>query len=116
MSYIKMENEKIGQYVQRLMTTTQLTNVEVLTQVKEQFQDAKTTMSCIAWYKSDLKKKKATFVKAESLETIELEIQEAKAKLEELELKRLEFIERNKEELAAKKEELKAQLEALEAI
>ena len=35
-----------------------MSNTDVLEAVKKQFPAAKTTMACIAWYKSDLRKKK----------------------------------------------------------
>ena len=47
----------IGKFASNLILTTQLSNTEILEAVKKQFPSAKTTMACIAWYKSDLRKK-----------------------------------------------------------
>ena len=47
----------IGNYARALiLSNTSLTNQQVLDAVKAKFGDAKTTMSCIAWYKSDMRK------------------------------------------------------------
>lgn len=47
----------IGQYVRELVLEGSLKNEEILTKVKERFPSAKTTYACIAWYKTDLRKK-----------------------------------------------------------
>lgn len=48
----------IGKYAQSLiLNDSTLTNNAVLALVKEKFPSAKTTYACIAWYKSDLRKK-----------------------------------------------------------
>jgi hypothetical protein len=48
----------IGQFCRHLLLNNQkLTNTEVLKRVLLVFPDAKTTMACIAWYKTDLRKK-----------------------------------------------------------
>lgn len=111
----KIANEKIGQFAQRVMVSTDLKNADILKLIGEQFPEAKTTMACIAWYRSDLKKKPVQ-VKEVTLESIDLEILEAEAKLEELKAKREAFLEENKAKLEERKAQLMAELEALENI
>ena len=48
----------IGKFCSNLILTTNLSNTEILNAVKEQYPEAKTSIACIAWYKSDLRKKK----------------------------------------------------------
>lgn len=47
----------IGKFASNLILTTSMSNTEILEAAKKQFPEAKTTMACIAWYKSDLRKK-----------------------------------------------------------
>lgn len=47
----------IGKFVSNLILTTELNNTEILAKVKETYPEAKTSMACVAWYKSDLRKK-----------------------------------------------------------
>lgn len=47
----------IGKFASNLILTTQKSNTEILAEVLKAFPEAKTTMACIAWYKSDLRKK-----------------------------------------------------------
>ena len=47
----------IGKFASNLILTTSKSNTEILEAVRKQFPEAKTTMACIAWYKSDLRKK-----------------------------------------------------------
>jgi hypothetical protein len=47
----------IGQFVRYLLTKSNKSNAEVLELVLKTFEGAKTTAACIAWYKSDLRKK-----------------------------------------------------------
>ena len=47
----------IGAYARALiLANSSMTNQQVLDKVKERYADAKTTMACIAWYKSDMRK------------------------------------------------------------
>lgn len=110
----KIANEKIGQFVQRVMSSTQLKNAEILELVGNEFPEAKTTSACIAWYRSDLKKKPQ--VRVETLETIDLEIKQAEDKLEALKAKREEFKATNAEKLKARKAELEAELAAMQDV
>jgi len=47
----------IGKFASNLILTTSKSNTEILAEVRKAFPEAKTTMACIAWYKSDLRKK-----------------------------------------------------------
>ena len=53
----KYKVQGIGKFVKNLIQTTKLSNSEILTKVKEQFPEAQTSMACIAWYQTDLRKK-----------------------------------------------------------
>ena len=47
----------IGKFARSLIVSfPDMTNTDVLENVKKKFPAAKTTMACIAWYKSDLRK------------------------------------------------------------
>jgi len=54
----KYKVQGIGKFVKNLIQTTKLTNTQILAKVKEQFPEAQTSMACIAWYQTDLRKKK----------------------------------------------------------
>ena len=54
----KYKVQGIGKFVKNLIQTTKLSNTQILEKVKEQFPDAQTSMACIAWYQTDLRKKK----------------------------------------------------------
>lgn len=48
----------IGKFAQSLiLTNPKLTNTQILEKVLEVYPTAKTSMACIAWYKSDMRKK-----------------------------------------------------------
>lgn len=47
----------IGQFVRHLLLKSTKTNAEILELVAKHFPESKTTAACIAWYKSDLRKK-----------------------------------------------------------
>jgi hypothetical protein len=47
----------IGQFVRHMLTKSNKTNAEILELVLKTFEGAKTTAACIAWYKTDLRKK-----------------------------------------------------------
>lgn len=48
----------IGNFVRNtVLQNPDLKNEEILAQVLETYPEAKTTMGCIAWYKSDMRKK-----------------------------------------------------------
>ena len=52
----KYKVQGIGKFVKNLITTTKLSNKEILEKVKEQFPEAQTSMSCIAWYQTNVRK------------------------------------------------------------
>lgn len=83
----------IGKFVQQLvLDNADMPNVDILAKVKEQYPQAKTTMACIAWYKSDMRKKgliKAR--KALTKEGLTQEIQVLQTRLAELTSKLAEF-------------------------
>ena len=75
----------IGKFASNLILTTAMSNTEVLEAVKKQFPEAKTTMACIAWYKSDLRKKGLIASKRAPALTTEQKIEALRAQLEVLE-------------------------------
>jgi hypothetical protein len=47
----------IGNFARALiLANPTMTNQEILLKIKEKHENAKTTMACIAWYKSDMRK------------------------------------------------------------
>ena len=46
----------IGKFIVEKILTTNLTNTEILAEVIKEFDGAKTTMACIAWYKTKMRK------------------------------------------------------------
>jgi hypothetical protein len=50
-------SKSIGSFAQDLILTTPMSNQEILEAVRKEFPTGKTSMACIAWYKSDLRKK-----------------------------------------------------------
>lgn len=56
---VKVE-KKVGigsTIVEMILKHPEMTNTEILKKVLEKFENAKTSYACIAWYKSDLRKK-----------------------------------------------------------
>lgn len=74
----------IGKFASNLILTTNLTNTEILAKVHEQFPAAKTTMACIAWYKSNLRKKGLIAGRNEAQPTLEDKIKAAQELLASL--------------------------------
>ena len=68
----------IGQFCRYLMLNSSKSNTEILALVIKTYPDAKTTPACIAWYKSDLRKKGliAAGDKARSTKLVELSAEE----------------------------------------
>ena len=64
----KYKVQGIGKFVKNLITTTKFTNTQILDRVREQFPDAQTSMACIAWYQTDLRKKTKVVSKAPVVE------------------------------------------------
>jgi len=46
----------IGKFIVDKILTTNMTNTEILAEVLKEFDGAKTTMACIAWYKTKMRK------------------------------------------------------------
>ena len=94
-------SQSIGSFARSILATEAgLSNQQVLERVKAQFPDAKTSIACIAWYKSNMKK---TGFKAAPVERtpelIQKELDEAKLKVEILEAELEEVKESMKEKL-----------------
>ena len=94
--YYIMSKVTIGSFAKNILATQEgLSNQEVLDLILQEFPSAKTSLSCVAWYKSDMKKTNYKVAKFQerTLEVIELELQAAKDKVlmleEELETLKL---------------------------
>jgi predicted RNase H-like nuclease (RuvC/YqgF family) len=114
----KQDGERIGQFAQRLMVSTQLKNPAILEAISREFPQAKTTMACIAWYRSDLKKSKMAAPKQDeeverTPEVIEAELEEAQKRVEELQAELDSIREAEAEKLLAEEEELKEKLKKI---
>lgn len=55
---IQVAKPKVGERCKQLILEGVLDNKGILEQIKKEYPEGKTSMACIAWYKSDLKKKK----------------------------------------------------------
>lgn len=53
-----IQKPKVGARAKELLLEGILDNKGILEQIKKEYPEAKTSIACIAWYKSDLKKKK----------------------------------------------------------
>jgi hypothetical protein len=121
-----MKDETIGGYAREiLLKEPGLSNQEVLDKVKAKFTDARTSIASIAWYKSDIKRRKIVAPPANKERTEEVIIDELMAAREtvqglELELEEIQKSVKQKEmakliELATKlgDEELLAKIKEL---
>ena len=54
---VTVQKPKVGERARQLLQEGILDNKGILEQIKKEYPDAKTSIACIAWYKSDLKKK-----------------------------------------------------------
>jgi hypothetical protein len=81
----------IGKFAKNLIQTTSLSNTEILAKVQEAFPTAKTSMACIAWYKSDLRKKGLIAKRHEvpAVKSVDAQINELHIKLNELRAKQV---------------------------
>ena len=52
-----VQKPKVGERCRQLILEGVLDNKGILEQIKKEYPDGKTSIACIAWYKSDLKKK-----------------------------------------------------------
>lgn len=81
----------IGKFTQSLiLTNPELTNTQILEKVLEVYPTAKTSMACIAWYKSDMRKKGQLASRKAQPATVEDQIKYMEAKLAELKAKQAE--------------------------
>lgn len=53
-----VQKPRVGERCKQLILEGILDNKAILEQIKKEYPEGKTSMACIAWYKSDLKKKK----------------------------------------------------------
>lgn len=75
----------IGKFAKNLILTTDLSNTQILERVLEAFPTAKTSMACIAWYKSDLRKKgQLAKPGAAPILSLEQKLERAEKKVQEL--------------------------------
>lgn len=54
---VTVQKPKVGERARQLLQEGTLDNKGILAQIKKEYPEAKTSIACIAWYKSDLKKK-----------------------------------------------------------
>lgn len=77
----------IGKFVRDIIINQPETkNDDILALVKARFPEAKTSYACIAWYKSDLRKK--GMISKKTVRTVEIvrsELEQTKARLAQLE-------------------------------
>ena len=52
-----VQKPKVGERCRQLILEGVLDNKGILEQIKKEYPEGKTSIACIAWYKSDLKKK-----------------------------------------------------------
>ena len=52
-----VQKPKVGERCKQLILEGILDNKGILEQIKKEYPEGKTSIACIAWYKSDLKKK-----------------------------------------------------------
>jgi len=109
----------IGTFVRETISNNSaLSTEEILAKVRDQFPEAKTTASCVAWYKSDMRKKgllgggrvKAVMVVDPKIKA-QQELDAATHDLENLTNK--QWIKDKVQSLKLQIEDLKAELEAL---
>jgi hypothetical protein len=84
----------IGKFARELiLAQPELKNDDVLAKIKKNFPEAKTTYACVAWYKSDLRKKGLIAKRAaRSVEMVEAEIKQVEGRLEALEAELVELL------------------------
>ena|SRR6187551_3774338 len=87
-------------------------NEDLLKLVLAEFPEAKTSVACIGWYKSKMKKE----AKASPVEVAPRTVEQIESEIEMLQLELEELKEANARALIAKKEELKAQLAMIEEL
>lgn len=107
----------IGQFARKcILENPQAKNADIVKMVRAWKPEAKTTEACIAWYKSDMKKKGTATSTVEikrTTATVEDEIIQVRMKLESLEEELAEMKAKDEMELLEQEEELMAKLEAI---
>jgi len=106
--------QSIGSFAKlTIVNNRDKSNEEILQIVKNEFPSCKTTVNCIAWYKSDMKKKKedVIVVKERTIEDVQNELEMTKFKVLELEEELNEMKVTNRSKLEAEFERLKKLLE-----
>ena len=90
----------IGATVRKLvLENPTMKNDDILKMVKDQFPNGKTSYACIAWYKTDMRKKGLiASKKSRDVETVTKELQEAYELVKKLEAEHLELVEPTPEE------------------
>ena len=69
-----IKTKGIGKFIVEQILTSEKSNTEILNDVLKEFDGSKTTMACIAWYKSKLRKEgkiPARSIKIEKIEKTE---------------------------------------------
>ena len=113
MSQVTAPAQSIGSFAREIIAKNpQAPNQEVLDQVKAQFPQAKTSIACIAWYKSNMKKTKTLTIvpKPRTLELIDDEIVTAQLKVVALQEERELMLAEQREEMEAEFARLSALL------
>ena len=108
-------SNSIGSFARNIIATrNELSNAQVLELVLQQFPNAKTSIACIAWYKSNMKKtgyKAAVVEIVRTLDIIQAELDDAKLKVEMLEEELSDKRQEQQEDIKAKFEYYKALME-----
>lgn len=65
----------IGKFIIEKILTTNLTNKEILDEVIKEFDGAKTTMACIAWYKTKMRKEGKIGARVKAKGSVETQIE-----------------------------------------
>ena len=76
---VQVENKKkpgIGKFIVEQILTTEKSNTEILNDVLKEFEGSKTTMACIAWYKSKLRKEGKIAPRSVKIEKTEVKAEE----------------------------------------
>lgn len=96
----------IGKFVRdQVLQNPEAKNEEILKLVKSKFPEAKTSYACIAWYKSDMRKKgMIASKKTRTQEMVQAELEQAKALVEKLQAELLSFEEVQPEEVQPEEE------------
>jgi hypothetical protein len=75
----------IGKYARELiLADASLTNDAILALVKQKFPVAKTTYACIAWYKSDMRKKGLIAKRVVTVENLDEQMEQLQVQLQKL--------------------------------